>query len=189
MPCDFDADLPKGFFEKRVATQAGYRLVPLAEISIALARLPVGCKVTVLLDCCLSVVPGISAKKPSTVAFDKVTMVGTVPEAHRLLMLPPLHMVPCLVMPGCLQCTCHSYAAGDRSHWCAELSIEGVVQGAFTWCFVKALLAGNTNTTVREHTLAMERLFKELRSHHAWLSQVPVVHISPASKPYDRVLI
>lgn len=227
LPCDFAHDLPRGFFSSgppvggsgangdaaqaahfaaraAQAAQAGctYRLVPLAEISITLANLPAGCKMTVVLDCCHSVIPKVSATNPSPTAFPKAT-----PDVNpfdfirpreagvrssmlpRYIELPPL---PTPASPVAAQppvCCCHCYSACQGQDWCSELLIEGCVQGAFTWAFVKALTAGHLDTTVQQHNKALDGILADLRHRFKWLDQTHVLQLSGSATLHDQVLL
>lgn len=212
LPSDFAEDLPPGFFEAAgrgdPAAAAGgrsYRLVPLAEVTAMLWQLPAQCKVTIVLDCCHSVVPQVSASpEAAPFAFQRATLdvePGDVLETQgetrpwrpRLLDLPPLPMAapPQLAVRGGRgppECLCHCYAACRPSQWCAELPIEGCVQGAFTWAFVKALTAGHLDTTVNKHMNSLRSILGNLRAHFRWVDQTPVLQLSGAASMQDPLL-
>lgn len=202
VPSDFADDLPASFFQYpgQHNPRAGtYRLVSLTEISNALLRLPPGCKVTLVFDCCNSVVPNISQKNPAPAAFRRVAMEPTdhVPRPlnnalssqPRFLELPPLPIPSTRVTPGTPLCNCHCYSASQSEQWCAEFPIEGCVQGAFTWTFVKALTAGHLHTTVQQHGKALHSILAELRFHFRWIDQTPVIQLSTSAKLQDYVLL
>lgn len=205
VPSDFADELPASFFQYpgRPLPRLGqnsptYRLVPLVELSNALLRLPPMCKVTTVFDCCHSVVPNISAKNPAPPAFRRVAVESTdhVPRSTgvlgsqpRYLELPPLLVPSTRVLPGAPVCNCHCYSACQGEQWCAEFPIEGCVQGAFTWTFVKALTAGHLHTTVQQHGKALHSILAELRYHFRWINQSPVIQLSSSAKLQDYVLL
>lgn len=202
VPSDFADDLPASFFQypgQPLPRSGTYRLVPLVELTNALLRLPPGAKVTMVFDCCHSVVPNISSKNPAPAAFRRVAMEPTdhVPRPAnaalssqpRYLELPPLPIASTRVAPGAPLCTCHCYGACQSEQWCAEFPIEGCVQGAFTWTFVKALTAGHLHTTVQQHGKALHSILAELRYHFRWIDQTPVIQLSGSAKLGDYVLL
>merc|ERR1712008_207432 len=142
---------------------AAYRLVPMVEITRILASLPRSCKVTVLLDCCHSALPGLDPTRPNKLTFPRT--MGLLADTQqqraassrtRLLELPPLPRPQSPAPPALPVCRCYHYAACQRDQKAAELLIEGCVQGAFTWGFVKSLAAGHLNMTVEQHTRALK---------------------------------
>merc|ERR1711957_680050 len=124
---------------------SSYRLVPLVELLNTLTRLPSGCKATVVLDCGHSVVPGVAARSPAPVAFPRrpIPDLAQLPAAGnrnvafasqpRYMDLPARPMLPTSVAaPGTVSCSCQCFSACEFEQCCAELPIEGAVQGAFT---------------------------------------------------------
>jgi len=179
-----------------------YRLIPLTDLANAIGRLPPTCKATLILDCCHSIVPGIGGGAGGIpAAFPCVTMDPTDvvrPRAAagtgfvsqlRLLQLPPLPRSLRRPSVTISQCCCHCYSACDRAQWCAELLIEGCVQGAFTFSFVKALTAGHLRTTVHQHAKAMHNILGDLRYNFRWIEQTPVLRLSATAKQQDYVLL
>lgn len=183
----------------RRGQRSSYRLVPLAELTNSLVRLPGGCKVTVVLDCGHSVVPGVAGINPAPTAFpqsagqvDKEVLMeprSKYSAQPREIDLPLLPTVATPIAPGMLECNCHCYSACQSTQWCAELSIEGAVQGAFTWSFVKALTLGHLCTTVQQHSRAMTTILQDMRQFAHWNQQTPLVQLSAVARDQDVVLI
>jgi len=215
LPADFAEDLPANFFSEPAGPKAGgragsYRLVPLFEIACALAVLPASCKVTIVLDCAHSVVPGIAGTKAAPVAFPRIAVEATEHATRlrsqlraadsafaprpRYLDLPPLPAPPSQSGPSAgsfPECSAvvHCFSACQNKQWCAELPIEGAVQGAFTWAFVKALTAGHLQTTVHQHSKALHSILTDLRRHFRWMDQTPVLQLSASAKLQDSVVV
>lgn len=210
LPSDFAEDLPKGILQQGVPTKpsellgCNYRLVPLVDLSNMLATLPAGCKMTVVLDACHSVPPNInptstpsaaphsawSAMEAETAELLMPAPGGGRPVLQpRFLDLPPLATPPTRALSSLPACTCHVYSACKDQQWCAELPIEGCVQGAFTWAFVKALTAGHLETTVQQHGKALNGILVDLRQRLRLLDQTPVVQLTTAAQQHDRVLV
>jgi len=216
LPCDFGKDLPKDFFEEAAAGRGGgwcpgtYRTISMGYILTMLHGLPAGCKVTVLLDCGHSVMPGVRAAEGfdlevSAVSFGRVTLEPALPPLDtprpgvgegpsrwfrpRALELPPLPMPATPVPSGPLACLCHCYAACEAQQWCSELAIEGCVQGAFTWAFVKALTVGHLDIAVRMHSKALRKILGDLQQHFRWLEQAPLIQLSPSASLQDAVFL
>jgi hypothetical protein len=185
----------------------GYSLVPLLDISHAVATLPAGCKITLVLDCCHGIVPGIgSAGSVQPGTFSRVRMKSAVPtEAN----IPPAFQpaVRCLDLPRTrlsrtsangvakdkdktasstsaapdVQCQVYCFSACQHQEWSAEIPIEGVMQGAFTWAWVKALMAGHLDPPIRQLTVALRAILADLQRHFQWIDQTPVVQLSVAA--------
>jgi len=207
VPSDFAADLPSDFtfpstrkpdVKALAAIPAGcsYRLVALGELTAALSRLPAGCKATLVLDCCHAVVPGVDALRPEPNSFPRVArdlelgdLAALQPNLQpRFLDLPPLTPPLTSAVPGTIECCCHCYSACQSHQWCAELPIEGCIQGALTWAFVKALVAGHLDTSVQQHSKAMHAILADLRHHFRWVEQTPLLQLSGTAKQQDLVL-
>lgn len=107
----------------------------------------------------------------------------------RLLDLPPLPRPQSPAPPGLPVCRCHQYAACQRDQRATELLIEGCVQGAFTWAFVKSLAAGHMDMTVEKHTKALQRIIGDLTQKFGWIDQVSHVQIVGCATPEDVVLV
>lgn len=203
VPSDFAKDLPSDFFARRGESASHvppgrgcYRLVALAELTRALLPLPPACRVTVILDCCHSVVPGLDAANPVPQVFPHVPMEavdGILPQAvaprMRLLDLPHLPSAPSPPLSGIPACCCHCYSACQSEQWCVELLIEGCVQGAFTWAFVKSLAAGHLDMSVLRHSKALQCILADLRQKFGWIDQTPVLQLSGSAKFEDLVLV
>lgn len=209
VPTDFAQDVVGGMGQLFKATGAtgeaapngsAYRLVPMLALQQVLAGLPAGCKMTVVLDCdhtagCFeSGIGGDGVFPPlalDPVDVPAVGLEGPVIRARRIE-LPPLPVAPSsvpAVPAGPPAGRCYTYSACGSQQWCAELSIEGCVQGAFTWSFVKALTACHLEASVRQHTQALQRILGDLRQHFRCVEQVPVVCLSPHGRHQDLVLV
>ena len=78
--------------------------------------------------------------------------------------------------------------------WSAEIPIEGVMQGAFTWAWVKALMAGHLDPPIRQLTHALRAILADLRRHFLWMDQTPVELLAvvpeetapPATRPRSQ---
>jgi len=149
-----------------------------------------------LFDCCHGLPPGLDAQRPAPLAFPHVSLDEAedalqepVCSQARLLDLPPLPTPPSLPLPGPPVCCCHCYSACQSEQWCVELLIEGCVQGAFTWAFVKSLTAGHIDTNVQRHCKALDRILSDLQTKFGWIDQMPVLQLSAAAKHEDLVLV
>merc|ERR1712083_111038 len=96
----------------------------------------------------------------------------------RLFRLPALPPMPASPSPGRPVCRIYSYAACKSNQLCAELPIEGCVQGAFTWAFIKSLTAGHFDMSVHQHSKAVQRIIGDLKQNFMWLEQDPVLVLS-----------
>uniref|UniRef100_A0A7S1QJC9 Uncharacterized protein n=1 Tax=Alexandrium catenella TaxID=2925 RepID=A0A7S1QJC9_ALECA len=94
-----------------------------------------------------------------------------------------------LPLSGPLACSCYCYSACQSEQFCIELLIEGYVQGAFTWAFVKALTAGHMDTTVARHCAALDRIMLDLQTKFGWIDQAPVLQLSALARQDDLVLM
>jgi len=206
VPVDFAADLPVDFFDNSAnhtaagSFGAGYRLVPMLELSEHISRLPEGCQMTVMMDCCYSVLPGISPSSSSTATFSKVNR-GKVDykklrdfiSRPRFLELPPL---PVQHTPAHLwqqpfatpRCNLHSFSGSKMEEWSAEFPIEGTVQGAFSWAFLKALARGHFHCGVYQFQRMLTDMLADLKVHFRGVEQTPVLQLSQAASMQDVVL-
>eukprot|EP00928_Gymnodinium_smaydae_P036845 TRINITY_DN25697_c0_g3_i1.p1 TRINITY_DN25697_c0_g3~~TRINITY_DN25697_c0_g3_i1.p1 ORF type:complete len:1640 (+),score=384.46 TRINITY_DN25697_c0_g3_i1:133-5052(+) len=215
VPGDFAADLPMDFsFDSSASTAAlpsgaarprpgaGYRLIPLTEVTTRLVRLPAGVRVTLLMDCSHSLVPNLSPSGASPTTFAKVergrvnyNKLRDFVTRPRFLELPPLPPPPLGSLaaagprPGQFpECQVHCLCACRNSQWDAELPLEGTVQGAFTWAFVKAFAAGNFHCTLQSLQRQLESITADLKNHFKGVEQTPVLQLSRATSGQDYVL-
>lgn len=171
----------------------GYRLVPLTEVSQALSKLPAGCKATVVLDCCHSSLPGVGSK-PQPAMFQWAQMqpaafagMDQMADARaRRMVLPsiPLQAPQAIEVPA-IECSLTCYSACYQAQWCGELPIEGVVQGAFTWAWVKAMVAGNCEGSVSQVKASLQASIGDLQRRCRWLDQTPLVQMSKAMEQQE----
>lgn len=209
VPCDFAADLPKAFqvsLQDTMQSPAipeslskGYRLVPLLELSNLIAWLPKGVALTMVLDCAYPVVPGIGPEATSPATFPKVKR-GRVDYAklHDFVSRPRFLELPALPIShsfgktsqgpaGLPQCIVRCFSACRLPEWNAELPLEGTVQGSFTWAFIKALAAGNFESSVGQFQRQLVVAMEDLRRDFSGVEQSPVVHLSRTASLDDLV--
>eukprot|EP00929_Paragymnodinium_shiwhaense_P074463 TRINITY_DN38118_c0_g1_i1.p1 TRINITY_DN38118_c0_g1~~TRINITY_DN38118_c0_g1_i1.p1 ORF type:complete len:1499 (-),score=409.54 TRINITY_DN38118_c0_g1_i1:243-4739(-) len=189
LPSDFAADLPEEFLlslpDLTARAPAPYRLLRYSDIQSVIMALPRGCKMTLLLD---------TAGSPPSAAADRG---GTAAEDCRLrwLALPaPAMQQPVTVFADGdwernLRCTYHCFSAVVEGQRCVELNIEGTTQGAFTWAFVKSLLACNLSCSLRTHSQVLYDLMQHLRKHVTSLDQEPMLQIGGTAQLEDTVLL
>eukprot|EP00913_Durusdinium_trenchii_P020683 g19424.t1 len=155
-----------------------------AEVHDFISRLPKRCCVTVVMDACYAILPGVGADSPAT--FRKVDR-GVVEYSKlwnfisrpRFLELPPLpvqHTPPELPRStNLLACTLHCFSGCRLKEWCAEFPIEGTVQGAFSWAFLKAMAQGHFHVGIYQFQQFMANLLLNLKTHFKHVDQQPVV--------------
>ncbi|CAK0859879.1 unnamed protein product [Prorocentrum cordatum] len=56
------------------------------------------------------------------------------------------------------------------------------MQGAFTWAWVKALVAGHLDPPTRQLHAALHSILADLQQRFSWMDQTPVVQLSTAAK-------
>lgn len=166
---------------------SGYRLISLMDVSIALSSLPAGCNATVVLDCCHSSLPGLGAKSqpaifqwaqmqpPAFSGLEEDLPVGLHPRARRLV-LPSVPLAGRTMQATSFDCSLTCFSACQQAQWCAELPIEGVIQGAFTWAWVKAVVANGGSTSQMKGSI--EAHLADLQKRYRWLDQKPQVQMS-----------
>merc|ERR1712151_686483 len=94
-------------------------------------------------------------------------------------LVPPTKLSEALAR-GPPRCRCHCFAACQSHRWCTELSVEGCVQGAFSWAFVKAMLICHLELTVRQLCDVIRRIMGDLQLHFRCIEQQPEVVLSPS---------
>ena len=105
---------------------------------------------------------------------------------RRRLVLPSVPLARPAPSAVSFQCALTCYCAGEASNWCAELPVEGVQQGAFTWAWVKAMLYSTSVTQMRSH---MESHLLELQKQYRWLDQKPVVQMSKVVEQQESGIV
>jgi len=209
VPCDFGADLPFDFFSQRKAGDnptdlpkvddgTGYRLISLLEIIDTFSRLPPACRVSLVLDCCHSVVPNVSPtyNMPSgfplvqrgRVNYAKLRDFVSRPRFLDLPVIPVRHTPKQLRTNAFPECRMHCFSACQNQEWCSEFPIEGTVQGAFTWSFIKALAAGHFHCGVYQHVRMVTKIISDLRQHFKGVEQTPTLQVSSTASMQDVVL-
>lgn len=213
VPSDFATDLPADFFDRStgalptpasevsepVRTTSGYRLISMLEINRTFAQLPAGARVTIILDCSYPAIPGVGPSHHQAIAFPKVKR-GRVDyrKLHdfvsrpRFLELPPLPVAHtpvrfrgAIVFP---ECSLHCFMACKLMEWDAEFPLEGTVQGAFTWAFIKAFAAGQMRCRVQDLQQALSKITAALKLHFTGVEQTPTVQLSRSANAHDLVL-
>eukprot|EP00929_Paragymnodinium_shiwhaense_P118342 TRINITY_DN90272_c0_g1_i1.p1 TRINITY_DN90272_c0_g1~~TRINITY_DN90272_c0_g1_i1.p1 ORF type:complete len:1981 (+),score=613.44 TRINITY_DN90272_c0_g1_i1:152-5944(+) len=193
-----------------------YRLVAVAEIRNMLMKVPRGCKVTILLDSSAALVPGVVGEGTTGPGHNRISPAAgsewmpttngksgsKVPPEVRTRWLD-LPILPSISQPAPLDCVsladtsqssapscvCHCYSACGQDKRCAELPIEGVLQGAFTWAFVKSLTACHLEGTLQQHSKALYSILADLQSHFRWLDQAPMLQLGGPATPQDYLLL
>ncbi|CAJ1461785.1 unnamed protein product [Effrenium voratum] len=86
-------------------------------------------------------------------------------------------------------CKCYCFATCQNDQVCCELPIEGTVQGAGTWAFVKAVAACHFSTSLTQHSKAMDSILQNLRRKYRWIQQTPVIQLSAAANVEDALIL
>jgi len=180
-------------------SRSGYRLVSMLEVHDFISRLPKRCCVTVMFDACYAILPGAGPESNSPATFRKVDR-GLVEyqklrdfmSRPRFLELPPLpvqHTPPQLPRTThFLACTLHCFSGCRLKEWCAEFPIEGTVQGAFSWAFLKALAQGHFHVGVYQFQQMMTNILLSLKGQFKHVDQQPVLQLSADASLQDVVL-
>lgn len=180
-------------------SKASYRLISMLEVHDFLSQLPQRCRVSLLLDACYTILPGAGPESNSPATFRKVDR-GRVEydklrnfmSRPRFLELPPLpvqHTPPHLPRSNSfLPCTLHCFSGCRLKEWCAEFPIEGSVQGAFSWAFLKALAQGHFHIGVYQFQQLVSNILLNLKGYFRHIDQQPVLQLSAAASPQDVVL-
>eukprot|EP00434_Breviolum_minutum_P022963 symbB.v1.2.020259.t1/scaffold1696.1/size105557/1 len=82
-------------------------------------------------------------------------------------------------------CSLTCFSACQQAQWCAELPIEGVMQGAFTFAWVKAVVAHGGSTSQMKSSI--EAHLADLKKRFRWLDQKPQVQMSKVVEQQDIV--
>lgn len=202
VPLDFAADLPTSFFEKGgddlvAETSSSYRLLPLAEITYYMAKLPALCKASIMMDCCYGYLPSVGLPHGGIATFNKVCR-GQVdysalrdfisrPRFLELPVLPVTHTPAYVRTTGPVACWLHCFLGSKHEEWSAEFPIEGTVQGAFSWAFLKAMAQGHFHCGLYQFQKALTDILGDLRVHFRGLEQTPVLQLSPSASMQDVV--
>lgn len=175
-----------------------YRLISLIEIQELLAKLAPAVRITLVFDCCYSMVPNLHPKQTFVINFPKVER-GPDESAKlrdslsrpRFLQLPvlPIRHTPrhlrASVFPGAWV---YCFSACSLQEWCAEFPIEGTVQGAFTWAFLKAFAACHFHCSVYQMMRMLTKILTDLRMHFKRIEQTPTLLHSQSASMNDIVL-
>merc|ERR1712242_241262 len=105
-------------------------------------------RASIVLDCCYSCIPSVSPTSNFSGNFPKVSW-GQVdykrlrdfisrPRFLELPILPVQHASSDVSDGSFPKCWLHVFGGCRLEQWCAEFPIEGTVQGAFTWAFIRA---------------------------------------------------
>jgi len=226
VPSDFAADLPADFFSSaggrsmldgstrtvssgqgsgsgtgavyNDAGGKGYRLVPMLEVNDHISRVPPQARVTIIMDCCYSVVPGVAPQSnfPPTFArvergrvdYAKLRDFISRPRFLELPVLPLRHTPRHLALKSFPSCWLHCFSACKLHEWCAEFPIEGTVQGAFSWAFIKALAGGHFHCGVYQFQRMLTKILADLKIHFKGVEQTPLLQLSQGGSMQDVVL-
>lgn len=175
-----------------------YRLISLMDIQDSVAKLPSGVKVTLLFDCCYSIVPNLHPAQNFVATFPKIER-GPDESAKlrdslsrpRFLQLPVLRVRQAprnthgQVYPSCWL---YSFSACNLQEWCAEFPIEGTVQGAFTWAFLKAFAACHFHCSAYQLMRMLTKIMTDLKVHFKRIEQTPTLLHSQHAGMNDIVL-
>ena len=177
--------------------KGSYRLVSMLEVHDFISRLPKRCRITVIMDACYAILPGVGPDSPATfrkvdrgyVEYQKLQNFISRP---RFLELPPLPVqhTPAQLprSTSLLACTLHCFSGCRLKEWCAEFPIEGTVQGAFSWAFLKAMAQGHFHVGIYQFQQYMTNLLLSLKTHFKHVDQQPVVQLSADASLQDVVL-
>mmetsp|Transcript_14524 Transcript_14524/g.51077 ORF Transcript_14524/g.51077 Transcript_14524/m.51077 type:complete len:1789 (+) Transcript_14524:100-5466(+) len=205
VPVDFASDLPADFFDPKVERSVpakgspGYRLVPMMELSYYISQLPPICRMSVMMDCCYASVPNISVSGSNTpwtfpkiargqVDYSKLRDFISRPRFLELPVLPVQHTPPHIQPSGLVKCWLHCFFGSKLEEWSAEFPIEGTVQGAFSWAFLKALARGHFHCGLYQFQRMLTEMLADLKVHFRGVEQTPVLQLSQTASMQDVVL-
>ena len=155
---------------------------------------------SVVLDCCYGGLPNVNPVSGMQPRFPKVSR-GRVDHLKlsdfisrpRFLELPAVHAqhTPVHLLNASPQypaCWVHVFAGCELNQWCAEFPIEGTVQGAFSWAFMKALAQGHFHCGLYQFQQMLAQTLASLKSHFSGIDMTPVLQLSAAANMQDVVL-
>lgn len=192
--------LPSDYLGDEVPGEGeGYRLLAVQELMRAASQLPQGVKFTIILDCAYAEVPGLGGTNGALATFPKVAR-GKVNykklqdyvSRPRFLEIParPFRHVQLLGKPiPAPRCIVHALAASRLVEFNAEMPLEGTVQGALTFVFIKALAGSQFNVSWQQLYQVMSSLLSDLRTKFQGVEQTPVLHLSRTASASDKVLV
>merc|ERR1712039_734452 len=153
-----------------------------------------------MMDCCYSLLPSVSPASNIPATFQKVRR-GKVDynklrdfiSRGRFLQLPvlPVQHTPAHLLNtprGFPQCRLHCFSGSKLEEWSAEFPIEGTVQGAFSWAFLKALARGHFHCGVYQFQQMLTQLLSDLKIHFKGVRQTPLLQLSQSASMQDVVL-
>jgi len=211
VPCDFADDLPSNFVsgtqQKRAGSFSlskadagpGYRFISIIEINSWLCQLPTGCRITLIFDTCYTASLDMSGSFPLAFTFPQVN-VGQIDyrklrdyvSRPRFLDVPvlPVQHTPLHLSPNASpRCRVHSFSACRLRQWGAEFPLEGTVQGAFSWAFLKALAQDHFQCAVYEFQRTLTKILADMRLHFKGVEQTPFLQLSRSASLQDVVLV
>jgi len=108
----------------------------------------------------------------------------------RFLYLPtlPVRHTPKTLVTDPPRCRVYALSACQLFEYCSEMPIEGTVQGAFTWGFIKALAANQFRCNVTTTHRVIVNIMKDLKQHFKGIDQTPVAQISQTATMTDVVI-
>jgi len=207
VPVDFAEDLPADFFDSATnrsqptspsTSCKGYRLIPMLEVSGYISQLPPMCRMSVMLDCCYSAMPGAGINTFAPATFPKVKR-GNVdyqklrdfisrPRFLELPVLPVQHTPAHIQRNPVAKCWLQCFSGSRLEEWAAEFPIEGTVQGAFSWTFLKALARGHFHCGLYQFQRVMADMLADLKVHFRGVEQSFVLQLSESASMQDVVL-
>jgi len=183
--------------QTRESNGRGYRLISMLEIGNILAKAPAGVQATVMMDCCYANMPnvdfsGAAGTFPRTnrgqVDYTKLRDFISRPRFLELPVLSVEHNAEEERNPLPINCSLYCFFGSKPEEWSAEFPIEGTIQGAFSWAFIKALAKGNFNCGVYQFKCLLSELLGDMKIHFRGVEQAPVVLTSESANLQDLVL-
>lgn len=147
--------------------------------------------------------PGGQSLRPSTSPTSSPSKSSTHVASPQSMKSPTYQEAPALPQPSALDatqhhgsvsrggpsCKCYSFAMCQNDQVCYELPIEGSVQGAGTWAFVKAVAACHFSVSLAQHSKAMDSILQNLRRKYRWIQQTPVIQLSASANVEDTLIL
>eukprot|EP00931_Biecheleriopsis_adriatica_P061439 TRINITY_DN36941_c0_g1_i1.p1 TRINITY_DN36941_c0_g1~~TRINITY_DN36941_c0_g1_i1.p1 ORF type:complete len:1718 (-),score=509.89 TRINITY_DN36941_c0_g1_i1:56-5209(-) len=131
-------------------------------------------------------VPSLGVMGSPTAPVIVPNMADSMPESPRAVVKKPGNTGRSGSGPACKS---YCYASCQNEQACCELPIEGLVQGAATWAFVKAVTACHLSMSVSKHSKAMDGVLQNLRRKYRWIQQTPVIQLSATGNLEDRLIL
>merc|ERR1712108_10455 len=107
------------------------------------------------------------------------------PRFLELPVLPVQHTPAHLQRNPVAKCWLHCFSGSRLEEWSAEFPIEGTVQGAFCWSFLKALARGHFHCGVYQFLKDLATVLADLKLHFKGVEQTPVLQLSQTASTQD----